>query len=131
MKFIITENQYADLRKSIIRVFLRRVGNRIDEIMENSVTDTLNWYNRRPGDLHEIGHSAFTDIIIDDVWQYVYESYIEPDVEFGDEDQDLTDSSSEKESDIFGLGLDDDSTQYKSKTGSQILGEFTSMFKGF
>lgn len=51
---------------------------------------------------------------------------------FGDEDQDSTDSSSEKESDIFGLGLDDDdSTQYKSKTGSQILGEFTSMFKGF
>lgn len=50
---------------------------------------------------------------------------------FGDEDQDSTDSSSEKESDIFGLGLDEESNQYKSKTGSQILGEFTSMFKGF
>jgi hypothetical protein len=31
----------------------------------------------------------------------------------------------------FKLGLDDDEDEdYKSKTGSQILGEFTSMFKG-
>lgn len=50
---------------------------------------------------------------------------------FGDEDQGSTDDTSEDKSDIFGLGLDDTSTSYKSKTGSQILGEFTSMFKGF
>ncbi len=89
MKFIITESQYTSYRKSVIMRLLRRVGRRIDEIMENSITDTLNWYGRRPGDLHDIGPSAFTDIIIDDVWQYVYESYIEPDVEFADEEQDI------------------------------------------
>jgi len=32
---------------------------------------------------------------------------------------------------FFNLGLEDDESDYKSKTGSQILGEFTSMFKGF
>lgn len=36
-----------------------------------------------------------------------------------------------KTSSFFSLGLDDnDDEDYKSKTGSQILGEFTSMFKG-
>jgi len=30
----------------------------------------------------------------------------------------------------FKLGLEDDDSDYKSKTGSQILGEFTSLFKG-
>jgi hypothetical protein len=41
------------------------------------------------------------------------------------------DSDATKDTDIFKLGLDEDSANYKSKTGSQILGEFTSMFKGF
>ena len=37
-----------------------------------------------------------------------------------------------KRSSFFSLGLDDeDETDYKSKTGSDILGEFTSMFMGF
>jgi hypothetical protein len=31
----------------------------------------------------------------------------------------------------FKLGLENEDSEYKSKTGSQILGEFTSMFKGF
>jgi hypothetical protein len=50
---------------------------------------------------------------------------------FGDEDTDTTDETTTKEKSIFNLGLDDEETSYKSKTGSQILGEFTSMFKGF
>jgi hypothetical protein len=89
MKYIITENQYINFKKSVIRIFLRRVGHRIDEIVNESVKDTLNWYLKKPGVLHEMGPSGYIDIIIDDVWQYVYESYIEPDVEFGDEEQDI------------------------------------------
>jgi hypothetical protein len=50
---------------------------------------------------------------------------------FGDEDTDTTDEATTKEKSIFNLGLDNEETSYKSKTGSQILGEFTSMFKGF
>jgi hypothetical protein len=44
-----------------------------------------------------------------------------------DDDEDTVPKSSS----FFSLGLDDEEkTDYKSKTGSQILGEFTSMFKG-
>lgn len=51
---------------------------------------------------------------------------------FDDSDtSDQEESDATKDTDIFKLGLDEDSTKYKSKTGSQILGEFTSMFKGF
>ena len=49
---------------------------------------------------------------------------------FGGDETEETDTSSTEKS-IFNLGLDDEETSYKSKTGSQILGEFTSMFKGF
>lgn len=49
---------------------------------------------------------------------------------FGDDETEETDTSSTEKS-IFNLGLDDEETSYKSKTGNQILGEFTSMFKGF
>ncbi len=46
---------------------------------------------------------------------------------FGDEDTDIP----SKSSDFLDLGLEDDEEGYtKSKSGSQILGEFTSMFKG-
>jgi hypothetical protein len=48
-----------------------------------------------------------------------------------DENTDTTDETTAKEKSFFSLGLDDEETNYKSKTGSQILGEFTSMFKGF
>ena len=43
-----------------------------------------------------------------------------------------TDDDAPSSSSFFALGLgdDDEDTDYKSKTGSQILGEFTSMFKG-
>ena len=50
---------------------------------------------------------------------------------FGDEKNTLDKDTADKEKSIFNLGLDDEETNYKSKTGSDILGEFTSMFKGF
>lgn len=55
---------------------------------------------------------------------------------FFDEDQEPTSSTttSEKEDDIssyFKIGFDSDEEDYKSSTGEKILGEFTSMFKGF
>ena len=53
---------------------------------------------------------------------------------FGQEAAPQKESKATKDSDLdsyFKLGLDDDEEEdYKSKTGSQILGEFTSMFKG-
>ena len=53
---------------------------------------------------------------------------------FGEEESNKKETTSTKDSDLdsyFKLGLDDDEEEdYKSKTGSQILGEFTSMFKG-
>jgi hypothetical protein len=54
---------------------------------------------------------------------------------FGEEEEaSKKETTSTKDSDLdsyFKLGLDDDEEEdYKSKTGSQILGEFTSMFKG-
>lgn len=53
------------------------------------------------------------------------ESFLEEDTE--PETKEDTESSSS----FFRLGLDEDEeTDYKSKTGTQILGEFTSMFKG-
>ena len=50
-----------------------------------------------------------------------------------DEDQKDTDSSeTKKDKSYFSLNLDDDDDEeYKSKRGQEILGEFTSMFKGF
>jgi len=50
---------------------------------------------------------------------------------FADENTSTRSQSSSSTSDVFNLGLDDEETDYKSKTGSDILGEFTSMFKGF
>jgi hypothetical protein len=50
---------------------------------------------------------------------------------FDNEDTYATSSKDKEERGMFSLGLDDEETDYKSKTGSQILGEFTSMFKGF
>jgi len=50
-----------------------------------------------------------------------------------DEDEDTTeDTTVDSPSSFFSLGLDDEEDGYtKTKSGSQILGEFTSMFKGF
>jgi hypothetical protein len=50
-----------------------------------------------------------------------------------DEDEDTTeDTTVDSPSSFFSLGLDDKEDGYtKTKSGSQILGEFTSMFKGF
>jgi ribulose bisphosphate carboxylase small subunit len=50
---------------------------------------------------------------------------------FDNEDTYAASSADKEERGMFSLGLDDEETDYKSKTGSQILGEFTSMFKGF
>lgn len=55
---------------------------------------------------------------------------------FFDEDQEPTSSTttSKEEDDIssyFKIGFDSDEEDYKSSTGEKILGEFTSMFKGF
>ena len=50
-----------------------------------------------------------------------------------EEDQKDTDSNkTKKDKSYFSLNLDDDDDEeYKSKRGQEILGEFTSMFKGF
>ena len=53
---------------------------------------------------------------------------------FGDDEEQDSDEgdTGERSSSFFNLGLDDDEdTNYKSKSGTRILGEFTSMFKGF
>ena len=51
---------------------------------------------------------------------------------FMDEEKTTGDTTASKSSSFFrlGLGEDEEETAYKSKTGTQILGEFTSMFKG-
>jgi len=51
---------------------------------------------------------------------------------FFDEEGAPTEDTTEKSSSFFRLGLDEDEEEpeYKTKTGTQILGEFTSMFKG-
>ena len=51
---------------------------------------------------------------------------------FMDEEKTTGDTTTGKSSSFFrlGLGEDEEETEYKSKTGTQILGEFTSMFKG-
>ena len=50
---------------------------------------------------------------------------------FQDEQDTSTDETSSSSPSYFKLGLEDDTeTDYKSKSGQQILGEFTSMFKG-
>ena len=53
---------------------------------------------------------------------------------FAEDEKDAVDTEDDaipSPSSFFSLGLgDDEDTDYKSKTGSQILGEFTSMFKG-
>ncbi len=48
-----------------------------------------------------------------------------------DTDQTDTEETTPSTRSFFSLGLEDDESDYKSKTGNQILGEFTSMFKGF
>lgn len=51
---------------------------------------------------------------------------------FQDDSEEDEEDTPSKSSSFFKLGLDDDEeTSYKTKTGSDILGEFTSMFKGF
>jgi len=51
---------------------------------------------------------------------------------FMDQEKTTSDKIPGKSSSFFrlGLGEDEEETEYKSKTGTQILGEFTSMFKG-
>jgi hypothetical protein len=80
MKYIITENQYSNYKKSIISKILRRVGHRIDEIVEATVKDNLYSVSKN------MSSDKFADRIIMDVWDYVYESYIAPDIEFGGEE---------------------------------------------
>ena len=87
MKYIITESQYQELRKSTIRKFLRRVNHRLDEIVDESTQHTLQFFSNK--DLIEMGEKNFTDRLIFDIFEYTYESYIERDVVFSDEEQDI------------------------------------------
>ena len=54
---------------------------------------------------------------------------------FDDDEENQIDtdrSGTKKDKSYFSLNLDDDDDEeYKSKRGQEILGEFTSMFKGF
>ena len=51
---------------------------------------------------------------------------------FDDEEQAVDEEDAPKQDkSYFSLNLDDEDEDYKSKRGQEILGEFTSMFKGF
>lgn len=66
---------------------LRRVGHRIDEIVQESLEDNLNWFSKNPGQLHEMGPDGLGQRIIDDVWEYVYTSYFDEETELSDEER--------------------------------------------
>ena len=87
MKYIITESQYLELRKSTIKRFLRRVHHRLDEIVDDSIQHILQFFPAK--DLVEMGENGFVNRVIFDTFEYIYESYIEEDVVFGDEEQDI------------------------------------------
>jgi hypothetical protein len=87
MKYVITEQQYQDYRKSIILRFLRRVSHRLDGIIDDSINHILNFFLKR--DLEDIGESGFTDRVVFDAFEYIYDSYIENDVEFDYDEQDI------------------------------------------
>ena len=84
MKYIITESQYLELRKSTIKRFLRRVSH-LDEIVDDSIQHILKFLPAK--DLIKIGEKGFTDRVIYDVFEYTYESYIERDVVFSDDER--------------------------------------------
>ena len=50
---------------------------------------------------------------------------------FKDDTTTTTEDTTTKDKSFFDLGSSDEESNYKTKTGQQILGEFTSMFKGF
>jgi hypothetical protein len=87
MKYIITESQYLELRKSTIKRFLRRVSHRLDEIVDESIQHILQFFPNK--DLKEMGENGIVNRVIFDVFEYTYESYIEEDVVFSDEEQDI------------------------------------------
>lgn len=133
MKFIIRENQYADFRKSVKMKFLRRVGHRIDEIVTQSVKDNLNWFSRY--NILNMGPDEFTKIVIDDVLHYTFESYIEPELEFKSEEQDiikeyLYDRYSEKIKQMYfsktgkNLNESDNENKNKIKRFSAVVNSF-------
>lgn len=87
MKYIITEQQYQDYRKSIILRFLRRVSHKLDEILDDSINYILSFFPKN--DLKDVGESGFADRVIFDTFEYIYESYIENEVEFDYDEQDI------------------------------------------
>lgn len=89
MKFIIKESQYLSYRKSVIMRLLRRVGHRIDEIVEESLEENIDWFSKNPGQLHEMGPDGIAQRIIDDVWDYVYTNYFEQEIEISDDERDI------------------------------------------
>jgi hypothetical protein len=91
MKFIITEEQYNQFRKSTIKRFLRRVSHRLDEIVDSSIEHVLDFLSRGHNShyLTEIRVEGFANRVVFDTFEYIYESYIEPDVYFSDEEQDI------------------------------------------
>lgn len=87
MKYIITEQQYQEYRKSIITRFLRRVSYILDEIIDNSIEHLLEFY---PGkDLKHMGENGFSLRVVNDAFEYIYDDYIEREVEFSYDEQDI------------------------------------------
>jgi len=91
MKYIITENQYHQFRKQIIVRFLRRVSHRLDEIVDDSINHVLDFLSRGHNShyLSEIRAEGFANRVVSDTFEYIYESYIESDLYFNYDEQDI------------------------------------------
>lgn len=87
MKYVITEQQYQDYRKSIILKFLRRVSHRLDYIIDDSINHVLSFFPKN--DLENMKEEGFADRVIHDMFEYIYESYIERDLDFDYDQQDI------------------------------------------
>ena len=59
------------------------------------------------------------------------QSFCEADEKEEREREKAEEGNKKKSKSYFSLNLDDEDEDYKSKRGQEILGEFTSMFKGF
>jgi hypothetical protein len=86
MKYVITEQQYQEYRKSTIKRFLRRVSHRLDGLLDDTIQHVLQYYPMK--DLIHMGEEGFADRVVGDAFEYIYESYIEEDVTFKKDEQD-------------------------------------------
>jgi hypothetical protein len=87
MKYVITEQQYQEYRKSTIKKFLRRVFHRLDGILYETIKHLLQYYRMK--DLINMGEEVFVKIVVDETFEYIYEGYIEEDLIFNEEEQDI------------------------------------------